>query len=528
MRTDHLRIAQLLVGCWLLGTATVIAPQAHGAGVLTRGIGNEPDSLDPHQAIGTSASVLLYDLFEGLVTVDAAGKIAAGCAESWAMDADGRGMRFTLRPNLSWSDGVALTAADFEYSFRRLLAPETAARYASFMYPLRNARAVNTGRAPAASLGVRAVDARTLRLDFEQPAPQMLEVLSGIAAAPVPAHAIARDGRAWTQAGRMVGNGAFVLAEVVPRSSIRVRRNARYRDAASVTLDEVRYVPVEDEGASWRRFQSGELQVAVRFPLDRVDAIRAQAGARLHRSTGFGSNMLLLNLKDPALADVRLRRALSLALERDLLANKILRGSGRPAFSLVPDVISDYPVPSLADAALPAQSRRLLARELAAGGGAGRAPLRLLYPSDGKSKALAVAMLAMWRAAGIAVEIQSQDLTSVIAAARSGKYQMALYAWFSSFDDPVTFLDLLANNQRGSLTGYGNAEFDRRMAAANALLDPEARGAGLAAAEALALADYPLIPLFHSVNLRLVSDRVSGWTDNSRGANLSRYLGLQP
>jgi oligopeptide transport system substrate-binding protein len=266
----------------------------------------------------------------------------------------------------------------------------------------------------------------------------------------------------------------------------------------------------------------------VRFPLDRIDAVRTQAGARLHRSTGFGSNMLLLNLKDPALADVRLRRALSLALDRDVLANKILRGSGRPAFSLVPEVISDYPAPPLADAALTAQARQALARELAAAGGVPRAPLRLLYPSDSKSRALALAMLAMWRAAGIAVEIQSQDLTSVIAAARSGRYQMALYAWFSSFDDPVTFLDLLANKERGSLTGYGNAEFDRRLAAANALPDPRARGAGLAAAEALALADYPLIPVFHSVNLRLVSDRVSGWIDNSRGANLSRFLGLNP
>jgi oligopeptide transport system substrate-binding protein len=528
MRTDHLRIAKLLVGCWLLGTAAVAAPYARAAGVLTRGIGNEPDSLDPHQAIGTSASIVLYDLFEGLMTVDAAGKITAGCAESWAADADGHGIRFSLRPNLRWSDGVALTAADFEYSFRRLLAPETAARYASFLYPLKNARAVNTGRAPASALGVRALDARTLRLDFEQSAPQMLEVLSGIAAAPVPRHAIERDGRAWTQPGRMVSNGAFVLADVVPRSSMRVRRNAQYRDAGSVTLDEVRYVPVEDEGASWRRFQTGELQVAVRFPLDRVDAIRAQVGARLHRSTGFGSNMLLLNQKDPALADTRLRRALSLALDRDVLANKILRGSGRPAYSLVPNVISDYPVPLLVDAALTLQTRRALARELGGAGAAQRAPLRLLYPSDGKSRALALAMLAMWRSAGIAVEIHSQDLTSVIAAVRSGQYQIALYAWFSSFDDPATFLDLLTNKGSGSLTGYGNAEFDRRFAAANVLLDPRARGAGLAGAEALALADYPLIPVFHSVNLRLISNRVSGWVDNSRGANLSRFLGLNP
>ena len=523
MKTRVFLLRALLLGCSLSPVIPV-----HAAGVLTRGIGNEPDSLDPHLAIGTSASIVIYDLFEGLVSVDSQGKIAPGAAERWTVDPDGLGIRFTLRPSLRWSDGTALTASDFEYSFRRLLEPQTAARYASFLYPLKNARAVNTGRAPTASLGVRAIDARTLQLDFEQAAPQMLEVLTGVAAAAVPRHAIERDGKEWTRPGKIVTNGAFVLAEVVPRLTIRVRRNAQYHGAAAVQLDEVRYIPVEDEGASFRRFQTGELQVAVRFPIDRLEALQKATPALLHRTASFGSNLLLVNVRDPALGDARLRRALSLALDRDLLANKILRGSGRAAFSLVPDAISDYPPARIADAALTPAARVSLARQLAAPAGAGRAPLRLLYPSDGKSKSLALAMLAMWRAAGIAVEIQSQDLTSVIAAARTGQYQLALYAWFSSFDDPSTFLDLLANRGRASLTGYSSPTFEREFAAANVLLDPAQRGVALAKTEALALADYPLIPVFHSVNLRLVSPRVTGWIDNPRGANLSRFLGVQP
>ncbi len=523
MRKTSIFVTSLTVACLLLAAATATA-----AGVLTRGIGNEPDSLDPHQAIGTSASIVLYDLFEGLVTVNAAGKIIPGCAQSWIVDADGRGILFTLRPNLRWSDGTPLTAADFEYSLRRLLLPETAARYASFLYPLKNARAVNTGRVAPTALGVRALDARTLRLDFEMPSPQMLEVLSGIAAVPVPRHAIELAGREWTRPGKMVSNGAFQLAEVVPRASLRVRRNAQYRDAAVVSLDEVRYLAIDDEGASLRRFQIGELQVAVRFPVERLEAVRAQSGAMLHTTTGFGTNLLLVNLRDPALGDPRLRRALSLALDRDVLTSKVLRGSGQPTFTLVPDAISDYPTPPIADAVLTPQVRQATARALAAAAGRPATALRLLYPSDGKSRGLALAMLAMWRAAGIQVDIQSQDLTSVIASARTGQYQLALYAWYSSFDDPSTFLDLIATKTRGSLTGYGSTEFDRRFQSGNALLDPSARGAALAATEALALADYPVIPVFHSVNLRLVSARVTGWIDNPRGANLSRYLGIKP
>lgn len=500
------------------------------AATLNRGIGNDPDSLDPHKAIGTSSSILIYDLFEGLVTVDARGQIAPGAAAEWKVDPTQKVYTFTLRPNLKWSDGSPLTAADFEYSFRRLMLPETAARYASFLYPIRNARAVNTGRAPVESLGVKALDARTLRIELETPAPQLTELLTSVGAVAVPRRAIEAHGREWTRPGKIVSNGAYVLGEVSPQTFIKARKNPNFHSAASVAIDEVVYHPVEDEGTSYKRFQAGELQIAVKVPTDKIDGVRKQYGGQLRNAPGLGTTMLMLNHRRKPFDDPRVRRALAVAVDRDVLTDRILRGTATPAYTVVPGSVSRYqrPVPQYASATMAArqaEARKLLAD---AGFGPGK-PLRftMQYFTEAKTRTLAVAMVSMWRAVGVQCELVNKDLGSVISTVRAGNYEVSLYAWFSSFDDPSTFLDILTTKARGSLSGYSNPAFDQAFAAGNGLASLDERNVALARAEAIAMADVPVIPLFTGINQRLVSSQVQGWTDNPRGANLSRYLSLR-
>ena len=504
---------------------------ALAAGTLNRGVGNEPDSFDPQKAIGTSASIIIYDLFEGLVTVDARGQVAPGAAASWKVDASQKVYTFTLRPNLKWSDGAALTAADFEYSMRRLMLPETAARYASFLYVIKNARLVNTGRAPAESLGVRAVDATTLRIELENPAPQLTEILTAVAASPVPRHAIEKYGREWTRPGKLVSNGAYMFTDYSPQSYIRVQRNPNFHDAAAVNIDTVNFIPVEDEGTSFKRFQTGELQIAVKFPTDKIDAVRREYKRELHSVAGFGTTMLMLNEKRSGFSDPRVRQALALAVDRNVLTDRILRGTAVPAYAVVPGSVSQYspsrPTYSTQPMAVrQAEARRLLA---AAGYGPGK-PLRftMQYFTESRTRTLAVAMASMWKSVGVDCALINKDLGTVISSVRAGDYEISLYAWFSSFDDPSTFLDILATKQRGSLSGYSSPAFDQAFSAANALANTAERSAALARAEAIAINDFPIIPLFHNVNLRLVSARVDGWIDNPRGANLTRYLKLKP
>ncbi len=500
------------------------------AGTLARGIGNDPDSLDPQKAIGTSASILIYDLFEGLVSVNAKGEIAPGAAAEWKVDSTQKVYTFTLRPGLKWSDGAPLTAADFEYSFRRLMLPETAARYASFLYPIRNSRAVNTGRAPVESLGVKAVDARTLRIELDTPAPQLPELLTSVGAVAVPKHAIEKFGREWTRPGNFVSNGAYQLTEVSPQTFIKARRNPNYHSAAGVAIAEVIYYPVEDDATSFKRFQAGELQIAVKLPTDKLEIVRRDMKGQLRTVPGLGTTMLMLNHRTKPFDDARVRRALSLALDRTVLTERILRGTASPAFTIVPASVSQYAqqVPEYSRtpiAARQAEARKLLAE---AGFGPGT-PLKftMQYFTESKTRTLAVAMVAMWKSIGVQCELINKDLGSVISTVRAGNFQVSLYAWFSSFDDPSTFLDLLTTKQRGSLSGYSNPAFDAAFNTANATPDLAQRNAALAQAETLAMRDIPVIPLFTSINQRLVSPRVEGWVDNPRGANLTRFLRLK-
>lgn len=506
------------------------APALSHASSIVRGIGSEPDTLDPHRTVGTSSSVVLYDLFEGLVTVDARGAIAPGAAESWESSADRSFYRFRLRPHLEWSDGRALTAEDFVWSMRRLMAPETAARYASFMYLVKNARAVNTGSAPPETLGVRAPDARTVEFQLEGPAPQFLEILSGVAASVVPRHAIEKHGREWTRPGNLVSNGAYMLTGYSPNTFVRARKNPRFHSAATVAIEEVTYVPIEDDGASLRRFQAGELDVTQRFPPEQLDRLRRERSKALRLSPGLGSVMLAVNTRERPFDDPRVRTALAMAIEREVLTERILRNTAEPAYGVVPNSVGQYESLRPAWADLPLAERHEQARALLqqAGFGPGN-PLRfkMQYYTESKTRTLAVAMASMWRAIGVSCELENKDLGAVISSVRAGSYQVSLYAWYSSFDDPVTFLDLLTTKPRGSATGYSNPAFDAAFRRANVAPDPAERGRLLAQAEALALRDYPVIPLFFPFGQKLVAARIQGWIENPRGANLTRYLSVR-
>jgi oligopeptide transport system substrate-binding protein len=516
------------VSVGLLFILSVASEIALGS-TLVRGIGSEPESFDPHKAVGTSASVITYDLFEGLVTVDARGEVAPGAAESWTTNADLSVYTFKLRSGLKWSDGVDLTAEDFVYSMRRLLMPQTAARYASFLYLIKGARAYNTGRGPAEAVAVRAPNPSTVVFELEAPAPQFLEILTGVAAVAVPQHAINKFGREWTRPGNLVSNGAYQLTAYSPNTFIKAKRNPYFHSREQVKVTEVTYVPLEDDNASLKRFQSGELDVTQRFPPAQLDRLRKAKSAALRVSPGRGSTMLALNTKRPPFNDPRVRKALALALDRDVLTERILRGTAEPAYSLVPTSISNYESAVPDWAKKPLVERQQEAKNLLGQAGYGPSkPLKftMQYYTESKTRTLAVAMVSMWRAVGVNCELINKDLGAIISSVQSLNYEVSLYAWYSSFDDPGTFLDLLMTKERRSITGYSNAEYDTAVRNANRQADPDQRSKALAAAETLLMRDMPVIPLFFAEGQKLVGPRVVGWIENSRGANLTRYLAV--
>jgi len=503
-----------------------------GRNVLHRSLSDDATTVDPHKVGFPGETVIISDLFVGLTTLDARARAVAGCAESWTTSTDGLTWTFRLRGGLKWSDGRALDARDFDYSLRRALAPATAFPYAGRLFAIRNARAISQGRAGIDTLGVAAVDARTVRIALEHPAPYLPEVLASFGM-PVPKALIERHGEEWIRPGRFVTNGPFTLAEWRPNAFLRLARNPQFYDAANVQLDEVFHYPIAQASTALRRYQAGELDFVISVPPDQVPRARELFGAQMRVDPGLGLDVIAFNTAAGATRDPRVRRALSLAVDREVLARNLLGDPRVAAYGYVPPGVNDYPAAARADfagwdaARRTAEARRLL---VAAGYGPGKPlELRLGYPGNDANRRVAIAIDAMWRAVGVRPQLQAKEQRALTADVARGDFDAVRSLWLSGFSDPLAFLERLDGSAAGTTmnqSGYRSAAFDGAMAGALREADLARRAALLREAESIALADQPVAPLYYLVSRRLVSPRIVGWQNNPRGIHVSRWLGV--
>lgn len=522
------RLAAAFLACLLS-----VAPGAAGAAgkVLYRGGTQDPATLDPHRVALPGEVQIVSDLFLGLLTLDAAAKPVAGAAEAWTVTPDGLTWEFRLREGLVWSDGKALTAADFEWSLRRMLDPATAFPFAARLYAIRNAREVSAGRRPPSELGVKALDARRLRVELAHPAPYFPEVLASYSS-PAPRHLVEARPADWFRPGVMVSNGPFLLEEWVPNSHVRLRRNPRFYDAERVQLDAVVHVHPGDAASALRRFRAGELHVVLVVPPEQLDWARQNLPRELRLSPGFGLEHIAFNVRRPPFDDARVRRAVSMAVDRDALTRHVTRAGETPAFGLVPTGASNYARPALADFAGSTQAERVReARALLAAAGYGpEKPLRftLTYGSSDVNRRVAVALAAMWQSAGIKAELEALELKALLGEVGRGEFDAVRFQWLAGTTDPVSFLERL-ESAAGPMNqaGWRAPRYDALVREAERTADLERRAALLAEAEALALAEHPVAPLYFYAGRRLVAQQVTGWVDNVRGVHLSRWLGLR-
>jgi oligopeptide transport system substrate-binding protein len=507
------------------------AAAAANAKVLMRAGTQDPATLDPHRFALPGEVQIVSDLFLGLLTLDPEAKPVAGAAESWTVSPDGLTWDFRLRDGLVWSDGRSLVAADFEWSLRRMLDPATAFPFAARLYAIRNAREVSAGRRPPAELGVRAVDPRRLRIELEHPAPYFAEVLASYSS-PAPRHLVEARPGDWFRPGVMVSNGPFLLEEWVPNSHVRLRKNPRFYDAARVSLDGVVHVHPGDAASALRRFRAGELHVVLVVPPDQLDWARQNLPQELRLSPGFGLEHIAFNVRRPPFDDARVRRAVSLAVDRDALTKHVTRAGETPAFGLVPPGASNYPRPARADFAGTSQADRLRqARALLAEAGYGPSrPLRftLSYGSGDVNRRVAVALASMWQAIGVRAELKALELKALVGEVGRGEFDAVRFQWLAGTTDPVSFLERLESGA-GAMNqpGWSSARYDALVRQAERTVDLGRRAALLAEAEALALAEHPVAPLYYYAGRRVISRRVTGWQENVRGVHLSRWLGLE-
>jgi oligopeptide transport system substrate-binding protein len=500
--------------------------------VLRRGNGPEPDTLDPQLARTEAAFHILRDVFEGLTAVGPDGSAVPAAAESWTVSPDGLEYRFALRKGLRWSNGDALKASDFVAGMRRLVDPKTASPYAQFIDPVLNAGAITRGEKKPDELGVSAPDDRTVLIRLESPAPYLLGLLAQPGTFPVHGPSLAANGTEYARPGKLVSNGPFVLDDWVMGSHVLVRRNPHYWNDRATKLERVKFVHISDAGTELRQYRAGQLDFTFVVPAQQFQWIKQNLAQELHVAPQLSVYYYGFNLTQPPFKDnPKLRRALSLAIDRDKLTTAVTGVGEAPAYGWVPRGVWNYTPQQFDYANTPYAERLAEARRLYAEAGysAGK-PLRieLRYNSGDTHNRLAVAIAAMWQEGlGVETQLYAEEFRALLQSIQARQdTQVFRSSWVGDFNDAYTFAQLLKTGFGINLTGYSNPRYDALLADAVRQADPARRRALLEEAERLMLADHPVLPLYFYVNKHLVKPWVQGWTDNVMNVVYSKDLSL--
>ncbi|WP_421934917.1 peptide ABC transporter substrate-binding protein [Phenylobacterium sp.] len=503
-------------------------PCPAGQVCLQMGNGSEPASLDPHKITGTWEDRIVSDLMVGLTTDDKDGKSVPGMAERWTTSPDGKTWTFYLRDAV-WSDGVPVTADDFVFALQRIMDPKTASEYASLLYFIRNAQPVNEGKAPKDALGVRALSPKVLEITLEHPAPYLPELAKHQTMLPVPKHVVEKWGDAWSQPAHYVSNGPYLLKSWSLGDHVAAVKNPRFYDAKNVCVDQVNYYPTNDAIGAERRVRRGELDANADIQSNRIAFLRERMPDYVHTYTYLGVAYLAFNSAVPAFKDKRVRVALDMAIDREFITNKLLRGGQKPAYTFVPPGVANYTQAAAPGwAAWPLAKRQAEARRLLAAAGYGpNNPLKIeiKHRNTPDPMLFMPAVQADWKEVGVETALVQNETQIAYAAYRSRDFQVADAAWIADYNDAMSFLYLQQSSTGSQNYGdYKNPIFDDLLARADNEPDAKVRAAYLAQAEQIMLDDAAVAPVFFYVNKNLVSPKITGWADNIVDHHRTRYL----
>jgi oligopeptide transport system substrate-binding protein len=519
-------LAALLTGC---GDGKTTAERMAAEGYLIVNNMAEPSGLDPQTITGLSESHIIGALFEGLVGYDPKDlHPVPAAAESWTMSPDGRTWTFRLRAGARWSNGDPVTSADFLFSYERMLSPAFGAEYASMLHGVRGAKDFAAGRSKDfRAVGFRAPDARTLVIELEDPIPYFLQLLCHHSWIPVHPPTILRHGKMdalhtpWTRPGAMVSNGPFVLEKWEVARRVVVRKNPLYWNAAEVALNAVEFRAISDLFAEERAFRGGELHITGAVPPYKVAKLREEKAPQLRTDPFLSTTYVWVNCdikgEQPvdqaarkALSDPRVRRALGMAIQRELIAEKVLRAGETPALHLTPPGTGGFVAKARwrQDAE---EARRLLA-EAGYPGGKGLPRFDYLYATSESQQMAAQAYQEMWRRElGVEVELRNLEWKVYLVAMRKGEFHLCRGAWVGDYNDPNTFLEMLTTGNELNISKWSDAEFDRLLGLAAKETDPARRFGYFQQAEARLVDQAPVLPVVFNKNKFLIRPEVRGW-----------------
>ncbi len=532
----------VLVGLLALATlATACRPRqtaveaARADQTLHLGNGAEPGDLDPHLATAYTEFNILIALGEGLTAIDeTSGEPVPATAASWEISGDGLRYTFRLRPDAKWSNGDPVTAADFLFSFERILRPALASEYAYMLHPVRGAEAFNNGdTSDFATVGFAAPDARTLVIELASPTPYFLGLVAHQAWFPVHPPTVLAHGRidqrgtAWTRPENYVGNGAYRLVSWAPNSRIVVERHPHHYSDPAEGIRRVVFYPTDNIRADEAAFRAGQRHVTYDLLPDRIATYRAQTPSPLRIDPLLETLYLRFNTTRRPLDDVRVRRALALAIDREAIATSVLQGSRLPAHHYVPPGTGGFKSTSRQPHD-PETARALLA-EAGFPGGRGFPRFEVLMNTDDVNVRILSAIQAMWkRELGIDVGLVNQDFRVYLDTMKGLRYDIARARWIGDYDDPNTYLDMFVSGGGNNQTGWSSPDYDRLIARAASTTDPVARFALFHEAEALLLAEAPIAPVVFGARVHLVHPDVHGWQPSLLGVRRYQTLRIAP
>ncbi len=493
----------------------------------------EPLSLDPHKASGQWENNIVCNMFMGLTTESPGAVPMPGMAESWETSADGLTWTFSLR-EAYWSDGEACDAHDFEFAFQRILDPATLSEYATLLFPIRNAERVYKGELRPHSLGVIALDDRTLEIQLEHPAPFLPQLLMHYTAAPVPKHRVERYGARWIAPENVAVNGAFTLVKWWSNYIVHLKRNPRFFDAGNVWFEDLYYYPSVDVQASARSTLAGERGWATKFPSNQVDDLRRALPGYVRVAPFLQTTYFSFNTTRAPFNDPRVRNALAMAVDREFIATQIYRTGERPAYALVPPEVADYPATARFPwADKPLGERRAEAEELLRAAGFGPDnPLLFEFSHRNTSDNPRVAVVAQnhWGAIApwVRCELVPTETQIHYANMRAKNFQVGDGGWIADFNDARNFLYLLETRTKyQNYPGYSNPAYDALVAGADGEADAVKRGEIMNSAEQLALNDAPICTIVFPSSLNLVHPDIEGFEDTPTDIHRARWFKLR-
>jgi oligopeptide transport system substrate-binding protein len=474
----------------------------------------EPQTLDPSVMTGHPEFTIAEQIFEGLTAYDPQTlEPMPGAAESWEVSRDGLTYTFTIRTDLVWSDGTQITADTFRDSWLRALAPETASQYAYQLWYIQNGEEYSNATAGRESVGIRVIDPFTLEVTLKSVTPFFLSLAAFQTYRPVPTHVIKEHGDdRWYLPGNIVSNGPFKVEEWKPQQYIHLVKNDSYHDSANVILDHIMIYPVEDDNTALEMFLNDELDWIQAIPSARLDEMRDHPDTRM--APFLATYYYKINTTaNEALADKRVRQALSLAINRDDIITYITKAGQVPAWSIVPDSMPGYtrreePRESLSKA-------RALLAEAGYPDGEGFPGITILFNTMQGHKLIAETVSKAWnRELGIDVLLENQEWKVYLDRVTSMDYDIARAGWVADYPDPMTFLDLWVTDGGNNSTGWSNKTFDSRIEEAGSTADTTRRMSLLYNAESILVDEMPIIPIYHYVQVSMVKQRVNGLYDN--------------